>query len=39
MKTLSASAILFVSALPLFSQAAPKITTPKEALGFNIGDD
>jgi len=35
MKTLSA--ILFVSALPLISQ--PKITTPKEALGFNIGDD
>jgi hypothetical protein len=36
MKTLS---ILLVSALPLFSQAAPKITSPKEALGFNIGDD
>ncbi len=23
----------------LFSQTAPKITTPKEALGFNLGDD
>src|ERR1700741_65147 len=23
----------------LFSQSAPKITTPKEALGFNLGDD
>ena len=28
-----------LSAVSLFSQAAPKITTPKEALGFNIGDD
>ena len=26
-------------AWPLFAQPAPKITTPKEALGFNIGDD
>ena len=28
-----------LSAVSLFSQAAPKVTTPKEALGFNIGDD
>jgi Zinc carboxypeptidase len=39
MKTLPVSAILLVSSLPLFSQPAPKITSPKEALGFNIGDD
>jgi len=28
-----------VSAVPLSAQAPPKVTTPKEALGFNIGDD
>ncbi len=28
-----------LSALPLFAQTAPKVTTPKDALGFNIGDD
>src|SRR3954451_12474931 len=28
-----------LSALPLVAQPAPKITTPKEALGFNLGDD
>src|SRR6266567_7292914 len=28
-----------LSACSLFAQSAPKITTPKEALGFNIGDD
>ncbi|SPF47920.1 Peptidase M14, carboxypeptidase A [Candidatus Sulfopaludibacter sp. SbA4] len=28
-----------LSAWPLCAQPAPKITTPKEALGFNIGDD
>jgi Zinc carboxypeptidase len=39
MKTLSAPVLLLASVLPLFSQSAPKITTPKEALGFNIGDD
>jgi hypothetical protein len=37
MKTLSA--VLLISALSLAGQPAPKITTPKEALGFNIGDD
>jgi hypothetical protein len=26
-------------ALPLFAQAPRKITTPKEAIGFNMGDD
>src|SRR5258708_34422989 len=26
-------------AWPLYAQPAPKITTPKEALGFNLGDD
>ena len=28
-----------LSAWPLSAQPAPKITTPREALGFNIGDD
>src|SRR5580693_1262047 len=28
-----------LSAISLFAQTAPKVTTPKEALGFNIGDD
>ena len=28
-----------LSAIPLFAQTAPKITTPKAALGFNLGDD
>ncbi|MGA2271703.1 MAG: M14 family zinc carboxypeptidase, partial [Bryobacteraceae bacterium] len=28
-----------LSAWPLAAQTAPKITTPKEALGFNLGDD
>ncbi len=28
-----------LSALPLAAQPAPRVTTPKEALGFNIGDD
>ena len=28
-----------LSACLLPAQTAPKITTPKEALGFNIGDD
>ena len=28
-----------VSAFPAAAQSAPKVTTPKEALGFNIGDD
>ncbi len=27
------------SAASLCAQSAPKITTPKEALGFNLGDD
>ena len=30
--------LLFLTAAALFAQA-PKITTPKQALGFNIGDD
>jgi hypothetical protein len=28
-----------ISASCLLAQPAPKITTPKEALGFNLGDD
>jgi hypothetical protein len=32
-------AVAALSALPLASQTIPKITTPKEALGFNLGDD
>ena len=28
-----------LSAGMLAAQSAPKITTPKEALGFNLGDD
>ena len=28
-----------ITAWPAFAQNAPKITTPKEFLGFNIGDD
>src|SRR5262245_41523632 len=28
-----------LSAATLAAQSAPKITTPKEALGFNVGDD
>src|SRR6266700_2293876 len=28
-----------LSAAMLSAQTAPKITTPKEALGFNLGDD
>src|SRR5271155_2449212 len=31
--------LILLAALPLLGQSAPKITTPKEALGFNIGDD
>ncbi|MBZ5582698.1 MAG: peptidase, partial [Acidobacteriia bacterium] len=34
---LCATAALSVCAV--FAQTAPKVTTPKEALGFNIGDD
>src|SRR5579871_6003278 len=30
---------IVVSAWPLAAQTAPKVTTPKEALGFNLGDD
>jgi hypothetical protein len=39
MKTLFLSAALLVYTFTAFGQNAPKITTPKEALGFNIGDD
>src|ERR1700722_20820489 len=39
MKPLFTSAALLVSAFTVFGQNAPKITTPKEALGFNLGDD
>src|ERR1017187_7109244 len=28
-----------LSALPVAAQTAPKVTTPKDALGFNLGDD
>ncbi len=31
--------ILLLATLPVSAQNAPKITTPKDALGFNIGDD
>jgi len=31
--------LFLLATLPLAAQNAPKITTPKEALGFNIGDD
>src|SRR3954452_16144595 len=30
---------VILSAWPLAAQPAPKVTSPKEALGFNIGDD
>jgi hypothetical protein len=33
------SATVALIAWPLSAQQAPKITTPKEALGFNLGDD
>ncbi len=32
-------AVAALSACLLHAQTAPKITTPKEALGFNLGDD
>jgi hypothetical protein len=35
--TLVLAAVL--SAASLCAQSAPKITTPKDALGFNLGDD
>src|SRR3984885_12618694 len=28
-----------LSVWPLFAQPVPKVTTPKDALGFNLGDD
>ena len=31
------AALIFVAALA--AQTAPKVTTPQEALGFNLGDD
>ena len=37
--SLRASVVLAFSSLSLFAQPAPKITTPKDALGFNLGDD
>jgi len=37
MKTFFITSVL--AALPVFAQTAPKITTPREALGLNIGDD
>src|SRR4051812_40871135 len=36
-RTLVLAAVL--SAWSLHAQPAPKVTTPKEALGFNVGDD
>ena len=33
------AAILFLVACAASAQKTPKVTTPKEALGFNIGDD
>src|SRR5215813_5444277 len=32
-------AVAVLSAWSLGAQPAPKVTTPKEALGFNLGDD
>ena len=37
--SLRATVVLALSSLSLLAQTAPKITTPKEALGFNLGDD
>ena len=31
--------VFLLATLPVAAQNAPKITTPKEALGFNLGDD
>jgi hypothetical protein len=42
MKSRPAIARIFVAAVfaaSLFAQPAPKLTTPQEALGFNVGDD
>jgi hypothetical protein len=39
MKTLFTASFLLISTLQAWGQTAPKITTPKDALGFNIGDD
>src|SRR5689334_12609970 len=36
-RTIVAAVVL--SAATLFAQPAPKVTGPKEALGFNVGDD
>ncbi|MBY0503210.1 MAG: peptidase [Bryobacteraceae bacterium] len=33
------ASLLLLAGLPLLAQPVPKITTPKEALGFNLGDD
>ena len=40
-RAVRARTLLFAmaAAASLFAQTAPKITTPKEAFGFNIGDD
>src|SRR5947208_750736 len=38
-KRLRVAAALFLAAGVASAQKAPKITTPKEALGFNLGDD
>ncbi len=39
MLRLSLAAMAVFSAWTLSAQTAPKITTPKDALGFNLGDD
>src|ERR1700689_826557 len=39
MLRLSLAAMAVLSAWTLAAQTAPKITTPKDALGFNLGDD
>jgi hypothetical protein len=38
-RLLCAPALFLAVAFALSAQTAPKVTTPKEALGFNVGDD
>src|SRR5437588_12390664 len=38
-KRLRVAVALFLAVVTASAQKSPKITTPKEALGFNLGDD
>src|SRR5579884_3611820 len=38
-RSLTLTVITLAATAALSAQRAPRITTPKEALGFNIGDD